>query len=195
LRHEQQTLASARGDIWKDSLVLARSLVVGTANHTPRSSASKSTRLRWSSNPSLVRPGASAIGSCDGTWKTYQLQASVNLANWVFSGTVNGTGEMIEIEDAVAPTRRADFIGLSRRVGDVGLGAPCIRSSATTQDIRLWAQDKILLAPLLPHKCGVPLGYGTPHLYGSEELCRACRDGQDAFKNGAGWPSSPRFVS
>ena len=35
------------------------------------------------------------------------------------------------------------------------------------------AQDKFLLAPLLPHKCGVPPGYGTPHLCGSEELCRA----------------------
>src|SRR5438105_13512108 len=27
--------------------------------------------------------------------------------------------------------------------------------------------------PVLPHKCGVPLGYGTPHLCGSEEFCRA----------------------
>jgi hypothetical protein len=35
------------------------------------------------------------------------------------------------------------------------------------------AQDNFLLAPLLPHKCGVPTGYGTPHLCGSEELCRA----------------------
>src|SRR6266481_674097 len=35
------------------------------------------------------------------------------------------------------------------------------------------AQDKFLLAPLLPHKCGVPPGYGTSHLCGSEELCRA----------------------
>ncbi len=35
------------------------------------------------------------------------------------------------------------------------------------------AQDKFLLAPLLPHKCGVPPCYGTPHLCGSEELCRA----------------------
>jgi hypothetical protein len=26
---------------------------------------------------------------------------------------------------------------------------------------------------LLPHKCGVPPGYGTPHLCGSEELYRA----------------------
>jgi hypothetical protein len=26
---------------------------------------------------------------------------------------------------------------------------------------------------LLPHKCGVPPGYGTPHLCGSEEVCRA----------------------
>jgi len=40
-----------------------------------------------------------------------------------------------------------------------------------------WAQDKFLLAPLLPHKCGVPPGYGTPHLCGSEELCRAARVG------------------
>jgi hypothetical protein len=35
------------------------------------------------------------------------------------------------------------------------------------------AQDKFLLAPLLPHKCGVPRGDGTPHLCGSEELGRA----------------------
>jgi hypothetical protein len=35
------------------------------------------------------------------------------------------------------------------------------------------AQDKFLLVPLLPHKCGVPLGDGTPHLCGSEELRRA----------------------
>jgi len=35
--------------------------------------------------------------------KTYQLQASVDLVNWVFSRTMNGTGEMIEIEDAEAP--------------------------------------------------------------------------------------------
>jgi hypothetical protein len=27
--------------------------------------------------------------------------------------------------------------------------------------------------PVLPHECGVPLGYGTPHLCGSEEFCRA----------------------
>jgi hypothetical protein len=36
-----------------------------------------------------------------------------------------------------------------------------------------WAQDKFVLVPLLPHKCGVPPGYGTPHLCGSEELYRA----------------------
>ena len=36
-----------------------------------------------------------------------------------------------------------------------------------------WAQDKFLLAPVVPHKCGVPPGYGTPHLCGSEEFCRA----------------------
>jgi len=35
--------------------------------------------------------------------KTYQLQTSVDLVNWVFGGTVNGTGEMIEVEDAEAP--------------------------------------------------------------------------------------------
>jgi len=34
-------------------------------------------------------------------------------------------------------------------------------------------QDKFLLAPPLPHQCGVPPGDGTPHLCGSEELCRA----------------------
>ena len=39
--------------------------------------------------------------------------------------------------------------------------------------LRHWAQDKSLLALLLPHKCGVPPGYGTPHLCGSEEFCRA----------------------
>src|SRR5947208_13088990 len=27
--------------------------------------------------------------------------------------------------------------------------------------------------PVLPHKCGVPPGYGTPHLCGSEGFCRA----------------------
>ena len=27
--------------------------------------------------------------------------------------------------------------------------------------------------PVLPHKCGVPLGYGTRHLCGSEEFCRS----------------------
>src|SRR5439155_1984408 len=27
--------------------------------------------------------------------------------------------------------------------------------------------------PVLPHKCGVPPDYGTPHLCGSEEFCRA----------------------
>jgi hypothetical protein len=31
-------------------------------------------------------------------------------------------------------------------------------------------QDRFLLAPILPHKCGVPLGHGTPHLCGSEEF-------------------------
>jgi hypothetical protein len=29
---------------------------------------------------------------------------------------------------------------------------------------------------LLPHKCGAPSGYGTPHLCGSEEWCRAPND-------------------
>jgi len=27
--------------------------------------------------------------------------------------------------------------------------------------------------PRLPHKCGVPVGFGTPHSCGSEEFCRA----------------------
>ncbi len=27
--------------------------------------------------------------------------------------------------------------------------------------------------PRLPHKCGVPVGVGTPHLCGSEEICLA----------------------
>jgi uncharacterized delta-60 repeat protein len=35
--------------------------------------------------------------------KTYQVQASVDLVNWVLNRTVNGTGEVIEIEDAAAP--------------------------------------------------------------------------------------------
>src|SRR5436190_18401105 len=29
--------------------------------------------------------------------------------------------------------------------------------------------------PRLPHKCGVPVGVGTPHLCGSEEICLAAR--------------------
>src|SRR6185503_18567079 len=49
-------------------------------------------------------------------------------------------------------------------------------------------QDKFLLAPLLPHKCGVPPGYGTPNLCGSEELCRApCQKG--VIKSGCGLSS------
>src|SRR6185369_7195707 len=35
--------------------------------------------------------------------RTYQVQASVDLVNWVLDHTVNGTGEVIEIEDAAAP--------------------------------------------------------------------------------------------
>ena len=47
------------------------------------------------------------------------------------------------------------------------------RPTAKGTVCRAWALDKSLLAPLLPHKCGVPPGYGTPHLCGSEVLCRA----------------------
>jgi hypothetical protein len=50
---------------------------------------------------------------------------------------------------------------------------PFHESTHEPQGWAIRAQDKFLLAPLLPHKCGVPPGYGTPHLYGSEELCRA----------------------
>jgi hypothetical protein len=41
--------------------------------------------------------------------KTYQLQASVDLVNWVFSRTMNGTCEMIEVEDAEAPNAPRRF--------------------------------------------------------------------------------------
>jgi hypothetical protein len=27
--------------------------------------------------------------------------------------------------------------------------------------------------PVLPHKCGVPVDFGTPHLCGREDFCRA----------------------
>ena len=47
------------------------------------------------------------------------------------------------------------------------------KKCSSHRNVRRGAQDKSLLAPLLPHKCGLPPGYGTPHLCGSEELCRA----------------------
>jgi hypothetical protein len=59
----------------------------------------------------------------------------------------------------------------------------------------LWARDNFLLAPLLPHKCGFPPGYGTPHLCGSEELWRAPPfffDGINPFAFGSACGRSPR---
>ena len=50
-----------------------------------------------------------------------------------------------------------------------GTSYPGKRSCACYQR----AQDKFLREPGLPHKCSVPPRSGTPHLCGSEELCRA----------------------
>ena len=56
--------------------------------------------------------GRVRLGLATEPGKTYQLQASVDLANWVFSGTVNGTGKMIEVEDAEAPNTPRRFYRL-----------------------------------------------------------------------------------
>jgi hypothetical protein len=48
-------------------------------------------------------------------------------------------------------------------------------SAATTRIgfIVLGRRTSFFWHPVLPHKCGVPPGYGTPHLCGSEELVRS----------------------
>ena len=52
---------------------------------------------------------------------------------------------------------------------------------------RIGRRTNFFWHPVLPHKCGVPLGYGTPHLCGSEEFCRAPVAELRKLPNETGW--------
>src|SRR2546426_8545444 len=54
-----------------------------------------------------------------------------------------------------------------------GLSVTNVSGKTTPHPEREQGAGHISSGPLLPHKYGVPLGYGTPHLCGSEEVCRA----------------------